>query len=238
MLSGQFAVAISGTDTTTSTGPDFRSGALTPAAAATPNVEIVLGPVVTLTAEDIARWFGAISTAPAQSLDVSGVGSISVQIQSVAAALVPPALRLTGVGTVSGSISLVGSATSPLSATLTLGLVPTTNPDPLLPAELTLVAPPHVDISGPFALFGAVLNAALAGFLGNWILDLMRPIVQQEVSNAAARALSLVALPTSVTLSIRKLSVTPTGVTFQPVLGAIGTILSTYKPPATQVVAP
>jgi hypothetical protein len=41
-----------------------------------------------------------------------------------------------------------------------------------------------------------------------------------------------------VTLSIRKLSVTPTSVTFQPVLGAIGTVLSTYQPPAAQVVTP
>ena len=82
------------------------------------------------------------------------------------------------------------------------------------------------------------MNAALATFLGDWILTLMRPIVQQEISNAAARALSLVGLPPSVTLSIRRLSVTPTAVTFQPVLGAIGTVLSTYQPPATQVVTP
>jgi hypothetical protein len=41
-----------------------------------------------------------------------------------------------------------------------------------------------------------------------------------------------------VTLAIRKLSVTPTSVTFKPVLGAIGTVLSTYQPPAAQVVTP
>ncbi len=44
--SGAFAVAISGTDTATSTGPDFRSGPITTAATGTPNVEIVLGPIV------------------------------------------------------------------------------------------------------------------------------------------------------------------------------------------------
>lgn len=236
VLSGQFAVAISGTDTATSTGPDFRSGPIT--AAATPNVEIVLGPLVTLTADDISRWFAAIPAAPVQSLAAPAVGTVAVDIQSIAAALVPPALRLTGVGTLSGSISILGSVTSPLSVTVTLGLVPTTNPNPLLPAELTLVAPPHVDLSGPFADFGPVLNAAIATFAGEWILELMRPIVQKEVSDAAARALSLVGLPPSVTLSIRKLSVTPTSVTFQPVLGAIGTVLSTYQPPAAQVVTP
>ena len=238
VLSGQFAVAISGTDTATSTGPDFRSGPITAAATATPNVEIVLGPIVTLTADDISRWFAAIPAAPVQSLAAPAVGTVAVDIQSIAAALVPPALRLTGVGTLSGSISLIGSVTSPLSVTVTFGLVPTTNPNPLLPAELTLVAPPHVDLSGPFAEFGPVLNAAIATFAGDWILELMRPIVQKEVSDAAARALSLVGLPPSVTLSIRKLSVTPTSVTFQPVLGAIGTVLSTYQPPAAQVVTP
>jgi hypothetical protein len=190
VLSGQFALAISGTDTATSTGPDFRSGPITAAATATPNVEIVLGPIVTLTADDISRWFAAIPAAPVQSLAAPAVGTIAVDIQSIAAALVPPALRLTGVGTLSGSISVLGSVTSPLSVTVTLGLVPTTNPNPLLPAELTLVAPPHVDLSGPFAEFGPVLNAAIATFAGDWILELMRPIVQKEVSDAAARALA------------------------------------------------
>jgi hypothetical protein len=237
--SGQVAVAISGTDTATSTGPDFRSGPITAAAAGTPKVEIVLGPVVTLTADDISRWFAAIPAAPAQSFPVTGVGIVAVDIQSIAAALAPPALRLTGVGTLSAPISPIGPpVSSPLSATVTLGLVPTTNPDPLLPAELTLAAPPHVDLSPPFTAFGAVLNEAIAAFAGDWILELMRPIVQTEVSDAAARALSLVGLPPSVTLSIRKLSVTPTSVTFQPVLGAIGTVLSTYQPPAAQVVSP
>ncbi len=105
-------------------------------------------------------------------------------------------------------------------------------------ADLTLVAPPHIDLSGTAALFGAVLNAALATFMGDWILRLMRPIVQKEVSDAAARALSLVGLPPSVTLSIRKVSVTQKSVTFQPVLGALGTVLSTDQPPAAQVVTP
>jgi hypothetical protein len=235
--SGKFAVAISGTDTTTSTGPDFRSGPIT-AVAGTPNVEIVLGPIVTLTADDISRWFAAIPAAPTQSLQAAGVGTLAVDIQSVAAALVPPALRVTGVGTLSGSMTVIGAVTSPLSVTVTFGLVPTTNPNPLLPAELTLAAPPHVELSGPFALFGDVLNATIATFAGDWILRLMRPIVQQEVSDAAARALSLVGLPPSVTLSIRRLSVTRTSVTFQPVLGAIGTVLSTYQPPPAQVVSP
>jgi hypothetical protein len=235
---GQIAVTISGADPATSTGPDFRSGPITAAAAATPSVEVVLGPVVTLTADDISRWFAAIPPAPPERLEVPGVGSVVVNIQSVAAALVPPAIRLTGVGTLSGSTSLTGPLDSPLSATVTLGLVPTTNPDPLLPAELTLAAPPHIDLSGTAALFGAVLNAALTTFMGDWILRLMRPIVQKEVSDAAARALSLVGLPPSVTLSIRKVSVTPKSVTFQPVLGALGTVLSTYQPPAAQVVTP
>jgi len=235
---GQVAVAISGTDSATSTGPDFRSGPITAAAAATPNVEIVLGPVVTLTADDISRWFAVIPAAPAQSLEVMGVGMVAVDIQSVSAALVPPALQLTGVGTLSGSISVLGPVSSPLSVTMSFGLVPTTNPDPLLPAELTLVAPPHVELSEPFKGFGAVLNAAISTFAGDWILDQMRPIVQKEVSDAAAQALSLVGLPPSVTLSIRKLSVTPTSVRFQPVLGAIGTVLSTYQPAPAQVVTP
>jgi hypothetical protein len=236
---GGVAVTIAGTDTTIATGPDFRSGPIT-APPAQPQVEVVLGPLVTITADDTSRWFSALTPLPPERLEVSGVGSVSVNLQSIAATLAPPAIRLTGVGTVTASVALLGEVDSPLSATISLGLVPSTAPDPLLPAELSLAAPPHVDLAGPAAAFGAVLNAALVGFLGNWILELMKPIVRDEISSAAARALSLVGLPPppTVTLSIRKLSIGASSVTLQPVLGGVGTVLSTFQPSGAQVVTP
>jgi hypothetical protein len=235
---GPVGVVITGPDTATATGPDFRSGAVAALPPGSPRVEIVLGPLVTVTADDIHRWFMQITPLPAQRLDVSGVGNVVVELQTISAALVPPAIRLTGVGTLTASFTALGEVASPLTVAVTLGLVPSTAPDPLVPAELTLAAPPHVELAGAAAAFGAVLNTAVVGFVGSWILDLMRPVIRDEVSAAAARALSLVGLPPGVTLSIRRLSIDPTSVTFQPALGAVGTILSTYQPATGNVVAP
>jgi hypothetical protein len=235
---GPVGVTVDGTDTATATGPDFRSGVIAALPPGSPRVEIVLGPLVTVTADDIRRWFAQITPLPAQRADVSGVGTVVVDLQTIAATLVPPGIRLTGVGTLTASFTAGGDVGSPLTATVTLGLVPSTAPDPLVPAELTLAAPPHVELAGAAAAFGAVLNTALVGFLGPWILDLMRPVIRDEISAAAARALSLVGLPPGATLSIRRLSIDPTAVTFQPALGAVGTVLSTYQPPAGNVVAP
>ncbi len=235
---GPVGVTVAGADTPTATGPDFRSGAIAALPPGSPRVEIVLGPLVTVTADDIHRWFAQITPLPAQRLDVSGVGNVVVQLQTIAAALVPPAIRLTGVGTLTASLAALGDVASPLTATVTLGLVPSTAPDALVPAELTLAAPPHVELAGAAAAFGDILNTALVGFLGTWILDLMRPVIRDEVSAAAARALSLVGLPPGVTLSIRRLSIDPMSVTLQPALGAVGAVLSTYQPPAAQVVTP
>lgn len=159
-------------------------------------------------------------------------------MRTVAAALTPPSTRLTGVGTVTATAPIVGEVDSPLAVTIALGLVPTADPNPLVPAELTLAAPPHVELSGNAALFGAILNAAVSSFLGDFILALMRPIVRQQIHDHAVRALSLAGLPPNVTLSIRPLAVTPTTVTFQPVLGALGNVLSTYQPAAAAVLVP
>ena len=229
------AVVITSSDTTAVTGPDFRSGpfdlAALVASGLKPRVEIVLGPVVTITAEDIARWFNdMLSAAQPGPINVAGVGSIQASVESFAVALAPAAIRLTATGTAAGAIALIGDVQAPMSVTLTLGLVPATRTDVAVPAELTFTAPPHVDVAGPLGGYGAVLNIALAAFLGDWVLQQMRPKVEYEFTQAATRALSLVGLPPDATLSIRKLSINPAGVTIQPVIGAPGQALSAYQP--------
>jgi len=237
-----FAVVITSTDTTTATGPDFRSGPLTlaglAASGATPRIEVVLGPLFTITADDINRWFAdALTAVQPAPFNQPGVGAIQATLQSVVIAFAPPAIRLTATGTASGAVAFLGDVQAPMTVTLMLGLVPSTSPDSSVPAELTLTAPPHVDVAGPLAGYGAILNMALATFLGDWVLDQMRDTVRQELTNAGKRALSLLGLPSNATLSIRRLSVGATTVTVQPVIGAPGQALSGYQPQPGDIVS-
>jgi hypothetical protein len=207
------------------------------ASGVTPRIEVVLGPLVAVTADDVSRWFtDALAAAQPGSLNQPGVGAIQANVQSVAVALMPPAIRLTATGTASGAVAFLGDVHAPMTVTLMLGLVPSTTPDVSLPAELTFTAPPHVDIAGPLAGYGAILNMALATLLGDWVLDQMRPTLQVAFTDAATRALSLTGLPHDATLSIRRLAIGQNAVTFQPVIGAPGQGLSTYQPQPGQIV--
>jgi hypothetical protein len=235
------AVVITSTDTTTATGPDFRSGPLDLAAVAasgaSPRIEIVLGPEIKITPDDINRWFAEELTAlqPAP-LNQPGVGAIQATVQSVAVALAPSTIRLTATGTASGAVAFLGHVEAPMTATLALSIVPSTSPDVTLPAELAFTAAPHVDVAGPLAGYGAILNMALATLLGDWVLEQMRAKVRQEFTDAAHRALSLIGLPADATLSIRRLSIAPDALTVQPVIGAPGSVLSAYQPQPGDVV--
>jgi hypothetical protein len=89
--------------------PRLRSGAIAALSPGSPRVEIVLGLLVTVTADDIHRWFADHAAA-------GGSGSISPAwqrrspAQTIAAALVPLAIRLTGVGTPTASLAALGGS--------------------------------------------------------------------------------------------------------------------------------
>jgi hypothetical protein len=241
-IPSSFAVVITSTDTTTATGPDFRSGPLTlaglAASGATPRIEVVLGPLLTITADDINRWFAdALTAVQPAPFNQPGIGAIQAKLQSVVVAFAPPAIRLTATGTASGAVAFLGDVQAPMTVTLMLGLVPSTSPDVSVPAELTFTEPPHVDLAGPLASYGAILNMALATFLGDWVLGQMRETVRREFTDAAKRALSLIGLPGNATLSIRRLSIGATAVRVQPVIGAPGQALSSYQPQPGDVVS-
>jgi hypothetical protein len=82
---------------------------------------------------------------------------------------------------------------------------------------------------------GGVLSSLVNGLRG-----MLAPLFADQVRNAArkqlpallTKSLVLPALPVGVTVSLRKLSIDATGISFQSALGAIGTVLSTFHPPA------
>jgi hypothetical protein len=232
---GPIAITVTADDVAPSTGPVFRSGATpAPAVGASLRAEVVIGPMVHLTAEDISKWFSEIAAIP-QHIDASPVGSFEVRLTSVAVTCAPSIVSLAGVGTVSGAMGL---AESPFTASLDLALVPSKAPDGQIPAELSLVAPPHVQIAGRGALLGAALDMALSTGFSALVLQQVRDVVGREFAAGVARALALIHLPAGVLVSTRSLMVDSSGATFQPTLSCLGNVLSTFHPPANLVITP
>jgi hypothetical protein len=209
-------------------GPDFRSGPVGASPPASPQLrlESVFGPTITVTGEDISRWLSRV-VIPPQSLNLAGMGTVNVSLSSVSGTLVESAIELTAAGTI--SIPTLAVQDSPFSASADVEVVPSTSPDALLPAELTIARPPSVQLPGPLAVLGAALNVALPAGLFDLILPEMRRVVDTELSALVARTFSLLHLP-QVTLSVRALAIGPLGITFQPALGAVGTGLSSFQP--------
>ena len=92
------------------------------------------------------------------------------------------------------------------------------------------VGEPEVHVGGPLAAYGTVLDFALRFGLADGIQTQLRDVAQDDIAAAAAQAMSLVHLPPGMRLSVRTISVDSSGITFQPALGAFGTVLSTYQP--------
>jgi hypothetical protein len=196
--------------------------------------EVVIGPVVTLSSDEISRWFSsALPSGPPQHID-TGLGSFDIQLSSVAPALSPSGVGLSGVGTVSGAAGVLGAiglSDTPFTTNLNLALVPSTAPDGRLPAELTLIDTPQLDVAGPVgALLSAEVSLVLSTGLGDSVLGQMRDVVQHELADGAARVFSLLSLPPGTTLSVRSLVIDSSRVTFQPTLSCLGTALSTFQP--------
>jgi hypothetical protein len=233
MPAGSIAVGVEGTVATA--GPDFRSGPFpVPAAASSPRIEIVTGPTVKITADDLTRWLSLLSF-EARRID-TGQGTLEVTATSIAAALGPGSITLSGVGTVSRMG--MGAEASTFSASVSIDLVPSTTPAGIMPIEPKKLGNPELRIGGPLAILGAFAGVILGSGLWDVILNQVREIARDQMAEATARALSLAKLPPDTTLSLRSVSITPSGITFQPMLGAFGTTLSTYQPTAADMLPP
>jgi hypothetical protein len=229
---GNIAVAVEAS--AAAAGPDFRSGPMpVPPAGSAQRIEIVVGPTVMVTPDDLTRWLGNVSFT-ARRID-TGVGTFEVTLTSLAAALAPDTITLTGVGTVSLVAPTGGTQTSPFSASITVAFVPSTTPAAIVPIEPKKIGNPVVQVGGPLAILGIALNAGLGFGLWDVVLNQVRDIARDEAIKATATAISLAKLPADTTVSLRSMAIDATGIRFQPMLGALGTALSTYQPAAADI---
>jgi hypothetical protein len=83
--------------------------------------------------------------------------------------------------------------------------------------------------SGQTALLNSLISI-FQPFVRDQLQSSLNPWAEQVMPEFVAAALALPQLPPSTTITLRSLKVDESGITLQPVLGTIGTDLSTFKP--------
>jgi len=213
-------------------GLDFRSGALDgPLEGQTPRVEIVVGPRIALPAKLLADWAASFKPVSQSGLGVGGASGVDVTISALSVSVAPGSITVTAIGVVSLSLLALLGGQVPLSASVSVALVPANDPQTDDMVSVTLAGPNPVAISsavGP-TLVG-VLASALAPFLGGLIQNGLTVFANQALAAGVATGLAIAQLPPGARVSLRSIAVDETGISFQPALGLIGTALSTFQP--------
>ena len=214
-------------------GPDFRSAAVT-AGALPPQgalrVEVVLGPVVRFEQVDVARL--AATFTPTTSRIGAGAVQADLSVMTVDATLTNGGIVARASGQVEiRALSGVVDRGS-FSASGTLRLVPIGVPGLNDLVDLLSVSEIQVQLPGIAGAFVDGVLPLIRTFVEGMLTDHLRAIIQRELPAVVNRAFVLTGLPPDVVVSVRRLSVDPTAIMFQPALGAIGTTLSTFTVPA------
>jgi hypothetical protein len=236
-------------DATADVPCDFRSAPISSTAVPSGGplrVEVVLGPQLRFTADQVTAWVIEAFTPHSQPLSAGGVDAV-ISMTGASASLINGGIR----GTVMGSVSfpgnpLLGALTVPFSigvgasvrtpvAVARGGPPPNVSTPPLGQiVEVAPLGPPDIHLTGdlgPLGPLATLMSNALGAFVTDLVMTQLRQIMQRELPQAVAHALALPALPAGVTLTIRQLSITPWEISFQPTLGGFGTVLSTFTPP-------
>lgn len=231
-LPASFGLTVGTAGDPTLNGPDFRSGVLSAASLPTDGplrIEVVLGPTVRIEQSGLAGLASAFTPTTSQ---FGGFGlQADLSVRTVDATLSAAGIMARASGQV--MVTTLGIPESGVfSASATLRVVPTTVPGIPDPVDLVAVSDLQVQLPG-FA--GGMADAAVAlirGYLTDLLTDQLRAVLRAELPTAVSRMLVLAALPPDVVVSVRNLSIDADALQFQPALGALGTTLSTYAPPA------
>lgn len=231
-LPAQLGISVVTTGVADVTGPDFRSAPIPSDVAPGPvRVEVVLLPPVRIEAADLSGLVASAFTPVSQQIPA---GSLSTDVSVLAADAV---LTTDGIiGRVNGQVEIHTPAGSTgkvaFSGTATLSLVPSATPassdliDRINVTDLTVNAP------GIIGAIASLVLPVIRDNLSGRITDLARQVLRSALPAAIARSLVLPALPAGVVLSVRRIGIDSTAITFQATLGAIGTTLSAFHAPA------
>jgi hypothetical protein len=208
-------------------GYDFRSGLLETPLAQPLRCEMVICPQLLVPASALQDW--ASSFVPVtQSFPVPAFQTVAMlTISSVTVALSTGSITINATGV----ISVTGLPSTPFSASLPLAVAPSGTPLADEIATLSVVGSGATlqFAGGPGDIISGLLNL-FSGSIANQLPSSLHAWAQQSLPGLVATALALPDLPAGTTVTLRSVSVDSSGITIQPVLGAVGTGLSTYQP--------
>jgi hypothetical protein len=228
----QFGISVVTTGAPNVIGPDFLSASLTPAGVNGPlRIEVVLAPVVQLSGADLSQFLSASFAPGQQQVQLPSVSGM-LSVESVAAQLAQGAVNVTCEGTVLVATPLVPKGRFPFSASVSLAVTPTLSPGGADVADLTSVTDPKIQLSNNAPTLVSLVLPTMSSFVVGLFADQLRKAIRKLFPSLVAKALALPNFPDGVTIAVRQLQITPNAVSFQPALGAIGTTLSTFNPPA------
>ena len=217
-------------------GVDFRSGLIPQPLTGTPRVEIVIAPKLKVTAQALRAWASTFQPAP-QDIGAGGfLGRLQAVVTAPTMTFTTGTVRIDVTGTVTrapgGPAGVFGvPSTIPFAASIGFSLSPSGDPrgGDLVSVTLAGQDPIVVNLPGS-AVYVEPILPLVTPFVGEQIRSSLSASINQVVPSAIRRGLAVAALPPSTQLSLRSLSIDETGITIQPVLGAVGTALSTFQP--------
>jgi len=226
------AISVATTGVVQLRGPDFRSGVLEDLTGNPLRIEIVLGPVIRISQEELNTVLATLLPIAAPPMNESMVQANGT-ITTLAVGLEPGVATITASGSLSGSAYGIPLGDLGFSGSVGLAVTPSVAPDAQDLVEVTTATPVAVEFSG--SLIAAVANS-LSGLFGPFVENLgmtqLLTRLTQWLPGAISQSLLLAGLPKDCTLSVRDVSIEHGAISAQPVLGCVGNALSTFDPPA------
>ena len=234
-----FGITIEETDHPSVNGPDFRSGPLPVAGSpdapdTAARIEIVILDPIVITADVITRAAPALPIS--LSFPAGPAGNLTFSITDLRIVVNSGGVSLYASGTATGA-SFPFPTSSPFTFIDTLHLAPTFSMAPSTVVEALTGTIPVLSMPGLVGSIVQTLMPLLSASLIDRAVQPMMSLLNAEVTKRVAAVLGLSALPSGSVLSIRELAATEDGLTITPVLGAFGTVLSDFQPPAPEAVA-
>ncbi|HEU4355081.1 MAG TPA: hypothetical protein VFT27_05780, partial [Actinomycetota bacterium] len=198
-------------------------------------IEIVLGPVLTFTADQIEGWLSALSLPQHTSTPLNTPlfsASADIVWSGVGMRLATGTMRFTATGTVTVTGPLVGTQSAPFSLELPIRFGLPVTPGTGIGCDVLLAANPNPSLTVGGQL-GAIINPIAPfffDFCGGMALDVIRGTLDDVLGESIARLFGLTDLSKVPVISLRHFDITTSTVTIQPALGAFGDLLSTYVP--------
>jgi hypothetical protein len=218
-------------------GVDFRSGALEELPRKAPNdpsgrVEIVVGPTLTFTAEELTAWLEKVAVPLHTSNDIPAplVGTVDVTVSNLSVDLFPGVIDIIALGTANVSGPLWGSQLAPFKLELPISLGLPRTPDAAYGCDVLIQGSPSLTVSGPLGSVLTSLAQTFVDFVGGQSLPVFRESINRSLPSAVAAMYGLDVPPPLSVVSLRSFDVTANAVTIEPTIGAFGDVLSTFMP--------